>query len=196
MVAPASGGRALPVVAAAEESRDGVWSPDGAQIVYRRRVGQEHQLATVRVGTSAAPVIIKRWPAEEDAAASRTPAAWSPDGRWILTRRGPSLFLMAADGSSERALPSVTAPFGRARPTFSRDGRELLLFRRDAKAPRRPLRLFAVDIASGQERIVVTVDFPATADDIAGLTISPDGRRLYTSFADWPFDIWMLEGFR
>ena len=43
---------------------------------------------------------------------------------------------------------------------------------------------------------MVTVDFPKTADDVAGLSISPDGTRLYTSIADWPFDIWMLEGFR
>jgi hypothetical protein len=53
-----------------------------------------------------------------------------------------------------------------------------------------------VDLASSNERIVVTVDFPTTADDVAGLSISPDGTRLYTSIADWPFDIWMLEGFR
>lgn len=36
----------------------------------------------------------------------------------------------------------------------------------------------------------------ATAEDVAGLRISRDGARLYTSFNDWPFDIWMLEGFR
>ena len=53
-----------------------------------------------------------------------------------------------------------------------------------------------MDVASGAERVVTTVDFPKTADDVAGLSISPDGTRLYTSIADWPFDIWMLEGFR
>lgn len=40
------------------------------------------------------------------------------------------------------------------------------------------------------------MNFPKTTDAVSGLTISADGKRLYTSFADWPFDIWMLEGFR
>ena len=105
------------------------------------------------------------------------------------------MFLMAQDGSSERPLPSAVAPPGESL-VFSRDGRELLLLRRDASAPSRPWRLFAVDIASGRERVVVPVDFPRTAEGVAGLSVSPDGTRLYTSFADFPFDIWMLEGFR
>jgi Tol biopolymer transport system component/predicted Ser/Thr protein kinase len=196
MVVPATGGRALPVDQNADDSRDGVWSPDGTQIAYRRRIGGEHQIVTVGVGTSAAPAVLKRWSVQDAADRARAPAAWSPDGRWILTRSGPSVFLMAADGSHERPLPAAIAPFGRARPIFSRDGREVLMLRRDASAPGRPLRLFAVNVASGAERVIVTVDFPKTADDVAGLSISPDGTRLYTSFADWPFDIWMLEGFR
>jgi hypothetical protein len=70
------------------------------------------------------------------------------------------------------------------------------MLRRDAAAPGRPWTLFAIDVASGRERGVTTVDLPRTGDDLAGLSISPDGKRLYTSFADWPFDIWMLEGFQ
>jgi Tol biopolymer transport system component/predicted Ser/Thr protein kinase len=196
MVVPSAGGRALPVDQEAEDSRDGVWSPDGTRIVYRRRVGDEHQIAAARVGTSAAPAVLKRWSVKDAADRTRVPVAWSPDGRFVLTRQVGNLFLMAVEGSDERLVASAVAPFGRARPIFSRDGREVLLLRRDASASGRPLRLFAVDIASGRERVVVTVDFPGTADDVAGLSISPDGTRLYTSFADWPFDIWMLEGFR
>ena len=103
---------------------------------------------------------------------------------------------MSADGTNERQLSQIGSPSWRARAIFSRDGREVLTLRRDASAPRRPWRLFALDVASGRERVVVTVDLPTTADDVAGLSISPDGTRMYTSFADWPFDIWMLEGFR
>lgn len=195
MVAPVAGGRALPLDPDADDSHDGVWSPDGAQMVYGRRVGDELQIVTVRVGTSTAPVVVKRWSVQDPADRTRVPVAWSPDGRWILTRQGPRAFLMAPDGSSERALPTAVVPPG-AQPVFSRDGREVQILRRDTSAPGPPWRLFALDVASGNKRVVVTVDFPRTADAVAGLRISPDGNRLYTSFADLPFDIWMLEGFR
>lgn len=196
MVAPAGGGRALPVDPDADESRDGVWSPDGTRIVYRRRIGGEHQIVALRVGTSAAPVVAKRWSAQDEATSTRVPVAWSPDGRWLLTRLGLNLFLMTPDGSQERQLSSAVMPFYRARAIFSRDGREVLTLRRDASAPGRPLTLIGVDIASGRERVLTTAPLPVSADDVAGLSLSPDGTRFYTSFADWPFDIWMLEGFR
>ena len=106
------------------------------------------------------------------------------------------MFLLAVDGAKERPLSTAVALLaGRARAIFSRDGREVLMLRRDAVAPGRPWRLMAIDVTSGRERVVTTVHFPSTGDDVAGLSISPDGTRLYTSFADWPFDIWMLEGF-
>ena len=198
MVAPAAGGRPLPVDPAADWSGDGVWSPDGTQMAYRRQVGTEHQIMTVRVGTSAAPVVVKRWAQPDPTDRTGGPVAWSPDGQWILCR-GPrnSLFLLAVDGAKERPLSTAVALLaGRARAIFSGDGREVLMLRRDAVAPGRPWRLMAIDVTSGRERVVTTVHFPSTGDDVAGLSISPDGARLYTSFADWPFDIWMLEGFR
>ena len=198
MLAPSAGGRALPLDPGAAESRAAVWSPDGTHIVYRRRVGDEQQIVSVRVGTSTAPLVIKRWSAKDPPDQTREPVDWSPDGRWILTKQGLSVFLMAPDGSNERRLYAAVTGTTSARMKliFSRDGREVLTLRRDVSAPGRPWRLFAMDVASGGERVVVTVDLPKTADDVAGLSISPDGRRLYTSFADWPFDIWMLEGFR
>jgi serine/threonine protein kinase len=49
--------------------------------------------------------------------------------------------------------------------------------------------------ASGAQRVVMTADFPTNVDSVSGLSLSPDGRRLYTSIADRPSDLWMLEGF-
>ena len=39
------------------------------------------------------------------------------------------------------------------------------------------------------------VSLPPTAGDAAGFSLHPDGTRFLTSVANWPFDIWMLEGF-
>lgn len=193
MIVPTAGGRALRVDSDAPMSRGGVWSPDGTHIAYRRQLGDEHQLVTARVGTSAPPTVLKRWTAKDPL---RLPLAWSPDGRWILTRQEGSFSLMAADGSNERPLFSVAYAAEFSRPVFSRDGREVLLLRRDMSAPGRPWRLFATDISSGTQRIVMTADFPVTVEIVSGLSISPDGTRLYTSISERPFDIWMLEGFR
>ena len=55
--------------------------------------------------------------------------------------------------------------------------------------------LFATDVASGAERVMTTLAFPRSADNLSGLSVRPDGKRLYTSYADAPYDIWMLEGF-
>jgi len=193
MVAPAGGGRPLPVDANAPMSRGGSWSPDGTRIAYRRQIGDEHQIVSVRVGTSAAPDVLKRWPAGETL---RLPQSWSPDGRWILIRQGASVSLLASDGSSERPLFSTSGFSEFSRSVFSRDGREVLMLRGDTSASgRRAWQLFATDIASGSERVMTTLDLPRTAENVSGLSLSPDGRRLYTSYSDVPWDIWLLDGF-
>ena len=194
MVAPAAGGRALPIDEDAPQPRGGVFSPDGTQIAYWRQLGDEHQLVTIRVGTSGTtPTVVKSWPARET---WHMPVAWSPDGRWILMRQGAVLSLLASDGSSERRLLLTLGYSGRAWPIFTHDGRDVLQLRRDGAAPGRPWKVYATDVASGKERVLATVGFPGTAEDVAGLSLSSDGTKIYTSYADWPFDIWMLEGFR
>jgi serine/threonine protein kinase len=57
---------------------------------------------------------------------------------------------------------------------------------------------FVMEFLEGRPlvRVMTTVDFPRTADNVSGLSLSRDGKRLYTSYADAPLDIWMLEGFR
>lgn len=94
------------------------------------------------------------------------------------------------DGEEAAFAPAV------GRPVFSRDGREVLVLRRDMSAPGRPWRLFAIDVTSGTPRVVMTADFPPSVDSVSGLSLSPDGTRLYTSMSERAFDIWMLEGFR
>ena len=104
--------------------------------------------------------------------------------------------LLASDGSSERPLFSTSGFSEFSRSVFSRDGREVLMLRGDTSASgRRAWQLFATDIASGSERVMTTLDLPRTAENVSGLSLSPDGRRLYTSYSDVPWDIWLLDGF-
>jgi len=46
-----------------------------------------------------------------------------------------------------------------------------------------------------EARLVADVLLPSTAGDAAGFSLHPDGTRFLTSIANWPFDLWMLEGF-
>jgi len=43
--------------------------------------------------------------------------------------------------------------------------------------------------------MLAPLDLPASTDGVAGFNLHPDGNRFLTSIANWPYDIWMLEGF-
>ena len=200
MLANASGGRALPVDEGARGSSAGVWSPDGEWLAYQRRVGSEVQLEVqlvkTRPGSRSVPEVLKKWRLEDASRDSRTPVEWSPDGHWILTSRGnvPELFLVSADGATERQL-SARSSGGRPTLGFSRDGRAVLLLEQNISGAGAPWRLFSIDVATSAERLVADVALPPTAGDAAGFSLHPDGTRFLTSIANWPFDLWMLEGF-
>jgi serine/threonine protein kinase len=196
MLANTSGGTVLRVDEAATDSGEGVWSPDGEWMAYRRRLGLEAQIVKTRPGTRNDPLVLQRWPYQSAAGDARRPVAWSPDGRSILTagQQTAGLFLLSADGTTERR---VSGRVSSGRPTFgfSRDGRALLYLEQNTTGTGAPWRLWSIDVATGAERLVTDVPLPPTTGDAAGFSLHPDGTRFLTSIADWPFDIWMLEGF-
>jgi Tol biopolymer transport system component len=197
MLSNTSGGTMLRVDEAADDSGEGVWSPDGEWLAYRRRLGLEAQVVKTRPGTRSEPVVLQSWPYASEAGDARRPVAWSPDGRWILTSRAGAqggLLLLSADGGTERRVS--TRP-GQGRPTFgfSRDGRAILYLEQNSTGSGAPWRLWSIDVATGAERLVTDVLLPPTAGDAAGFSLHPDGTRFLTSIANWPFDLWMLEGF-
>jgi Tol biopolymer transport system component len=197
MVSNTSGGTMLRVDEAADDSGEGIWSPDGEWLAYRRRLGLEAQIVKRRPGTRSDPLVLQSWPFASDAGDARRPVAWSPDGRWILTSRvGPQggLLLLSSDGATERRV-SARAGQGRSTFGFSPDGRAILYLERNTTGSGAPWRLWSIDVATGAERLVTDVLLPPTAGDAAGFSLHPDGTRFLTSIANWPFDIWMLEGF-
>jgi hypothetical protein len=103
------------------------------------------------------------------------------------------LFLVSSDGAVERQI-SQRGPSGRPVLGFSRDGRSVLYLEQNTSGQGAPWRLCVIDVATGAERLV-DVPLPTTAGGAAGFSLHPDGTRFLTSVANWPHDIWMLEGF-
>jgi Tol biopolymer transport system component len=195
MLANTSGSAPQAVDERADGSGMAVWSPDGAWIVYGRRVGSEGQLAKVRPGSSAEPEILKKW-SWGDAAGNRVPVDWSSDGRWILTVGSqPGFFLLSPDGVTERRISSRGGSSTRPALGFARDGRSILYLEENTSGVGAPWQLWSIDAAGGAERLLTGVALPATAGAVAGFSLHADGTRFLTSIANWPFDIWMLEGF-
>jgi TolB protein len=115
-------------------------------------------------------------------------AAWSPDGRMVAFRRGPShasdVWVANADGSGERRL--TTSPAGRysSQPAWSPDGR--IVFRSDRDGD--PDTWVMNADGSGQR---VLLDLPGNQ---SYPTPSPDGRRIaYRSDADGDAEIWVAD---
>ena len=78
---------------------------------------------------------------------------------------------------------------------FSKDGSQLFGIHRNTTGDGHQWQLYSVDVRTGAEKFLASVDLPASADSIAGFSMHPDGKRFLTSIAKWPFDIWMMEGF-
>jgi Tol biopolymer transport system component/predicted Ser/Thr protein kinase len=195
MLAHTSGSVPQRVDDRADMSRHGVWSPDGEWIAYQRRVGDEAQLVKLRPGSRDEPEVLRRWPAADAVNAARMPLDWSSDGRWLLAAsERPGFFLISPDGAVERQL-SNRGETSRPAAGFSGDARSVLYLEQNTSGQGSPWRLWSFDIVSGAERVLANVPLPPTAGDAAGFSLHPDGTRFLTSVANWPFDIWMLEGF-
>ena len=183
-------GRVSPLDPAADRTGNAIWSSDGRFVIYTRAAPDTGlEVARIRPGSAASPEILARYPPSHD---GRFPIASSPAGDRILARSGrtAALFVLTSDFGSERALTS--------RPLesvgFSRDGREIVgVFRN--RAAEADWQLWSIDVATGRERLLATLDLPSTAYGTTGFSLHPDGKRFATSIVIWPSDIWMLEGF-
>jgi len=183
MLANASGGHAT-VLDHADRMRGVAWSPDGRWISYGRMNGGQWKLAKIRALPGAAPVILAD-------AEGVTGTAWSPAADWILYRAGNSLDLISPDGKTKRTLSS--RPF--MVYNFSkRDGKVYGIFH-NTTGTGTEWQLYEVNVTTKAEKLLAPVDLPPSTGSLSALSIHPDGKRALTSIAEWPFQIWMLEGF-
>ena len=135
------------------------WSPDGAQLAY------------LRIGKTGTAIVIASLSGEEDVVTTLTPPdygfdfrlmEWSSDGKWFAVShseaagRPPGIWLVAADGSSQRAITRPgSAASGDVDPRFSPDGTRLTFIR---MLNRSHQEIFSIALAAGSEPVPVTRD--------------------------------------
>lgn len=98
-----------------------------------------------------------------------TEPEWSPDGRWILFRRGDRLAVMDAQGKNLRFLGKVSGEM----PSWAPDGRRILyVFQKE---------LYVVDVVSGKRSLL------ALSAKVKGWLprLSPDNRHILLCVPSW-----------
>jgi hypothetical protein len=125
------------------------WHPDGQSLVFRLIRGENSDLYSRRADGSAPTELLM------DDELDLTEVLYSPDGEWLVYRRGLDLFAQRV-GSDEAPLALAAGEFAELQPAISPDGRWLA---------------FATDEAGRDE--VYVHPFPNTAD--ARWQVSSDG---------------------
>jgi Tol biopolymer transport system component len=159
------------------------WSPDGQWLVY---LTKNRRLARIKPSGQAV-ILEKATPAARDFDS----VEWSPAGDWILYPVTTGLSLISPDGNTVQKLTSRRLLVY----AFSKDGSHVFRVERNTTGSGAQWQLYSVEIASGREKLLASLDLPASTNDIAGLSLHPDGERFLTSIVKLPYDIWMLEGF-
>jgi Tol biopolymer transport system component/tRNA A-37 threonylcarbamoyl transferase component Bud32 len=187
----AAGGRAVEILKSSG-AMSYSWSPDGQWIAGVQQVGNQLKVAKVKPVAGATPEALA---ASNPATATDFEfggAEWSPAGDWILYRSAKGMALVSPDGTANRQLN----PHKFSAYAFSKDGRQVFGIFRNTTGVGADWQLYSVDVATGAEKMLAPLDFPGSANGIAGFSLHPDGKRFLTSIAKWPYDIWMLEGFQ
>jgi Tol biopolymer transport system component len=186
-VSNASGGAFTPL-AELNSAEAHAWSPDGQWFAFTRVEGGKRRLVKMRSVMNATPMVLA------NAAPDLTfidMIQWSPAGDWIAYPSANGIDMISPDGSTARKLTARKLQAF----AFSKDGAQLYGILRSTAGERGQWRLYVIDVKSGADKMLASLDLPASANAISGFSLHPDGKRFLTSIAKWPFDIWMFEGF-
>jgi TolB protein len=160
------------------------WSPDGTRIAFRREVGPDGAIYSVRPNGSG---LTRISPACPPACAENYAPAFSPDGQTVAYARQVdkqrTIVLVARDGGDEQVLVSTGSRAELLNPQFSPDGARLAFVQRNLgrTAPKNGFAIFVVNLdGTGLSRVT---PWRLRAGDKADW--SPDGTSiLFRSNAD------------
>ena len=154
------------------------WSPDGRHISYLTGASMQQPTIVIRsLETGETREFNPR-------IGTGSPALWSPDGRDLLingrdSRDRMGLFLMDVQTGEVEELRIYDSGNRSFSACWSTDGRTVYYWNDDGKVS----RWVALDVTTGDERVLRSVERPAWLNITAG--VSPDGERLAFWETDW-----------
>lgn len=161
----------------------GVWSPDGTQIVYSKRVVTDN---------SESSLFIRSADGSEDRQLTDMPggeyiASWSPDGSQVVfinnVEGNSDIYVIDADGDNLRQLTETAA--AEYMPMFSPDGAQILFTSNRSDGID---QLFLMDADGGNVRQLTT-----TGEYNWGASWSPDGLRIvFNTVREGNVDLYMI----
>ena len=164
------------------------WSPDGQSIAWVSLEAGKQQLLKMKPVLGATPIVLTN---AAPAVGMFDAIQWSPTGEWIAYQSAEGLSMISPDGNTVRKLTTRNL----LAHGFSKSGAEVYGIFQNTTGMGAQWQLYSIDVKTGAEKLLASLDLPASTDSIAGFSLHPDGKRFLTSIAKWPYDIWMLEGF-
>ena len=174
------GASALRLTEHPETDSSPVWSPNGRQLAFVRRLEDEHAVFIVPALGGQERQLAKISTAGYDSGVYGPGLAWSPDGSWLAVSEKPSdtgparIVRLSIDSSRREA---ITAPpgssYGDLYPSFSPDG-ELLAFVRLKAEFWGNADVWIQQVDGGEPRQLTFGGY----DSFLGLTWSPRGDEL------------------
>jgi serine/threonine protein kinase len=164
------------------------WSPDGQWIVFFTMEGGRQRLFKVRPVAGSIPEPLNVAPA----LSLYEFIQWSPRGDAILYSDGHGLSTVSPDGQTVHKVTHLNlSGYG-----FSRDGAQVFGGFHNTAGKGTEWELFSVNVQTGAEKMLASLDLPASTQSLYGFSLHPDGKRFLTTVLQKPFDIWMIEGFQ
>jgi Tol biopolymer transport system component len=124
--------------------------------------------------------------------------AMSPDGRRVAinasSNRLWSLLVMPASGGEFRELVTVDrekeSPFGGS-PLWTSDGRNIVFLKGASGSRPKQWHVWRVAVEDGEQQRIGSI----AANQLVGVRLHPDGRRVATSDIKVNLEVWVMENF-